>query len=171
MLDCSSWFRHLTLGSCSPFAIIRDWVSVSNGERRRVISPWATIGSGHLNSGLCSTRHIYCFSTDSEVPRHLFLWAFPWMSQFGPEPHPLLVTVFQAFFYTQREKINPSQREFIPSKAGIEELGYTVSQECLPCSQRHKAKFIGFLWNRRTEGDSSHFKNRWCYHLNFRSVK
>lgn len=64
MLDYSSWFRNLDLSS---FVIIQDLVSVSisNGERRRVISPWAAISSAHLNSSLCTTGHIYCFSTDS----------------------------------------------------------------------------------------------------------
>lgn len=62
MLDYSSWFRNLDLGS---FVIIQDLVSVSNGERRRVISPWTTISSVHLNSSFCITGHIYWFSTDS----------------------------------------------------------------------------------------------------------
>lgn len=110
--------------------------------------------------------HLLLLHWLQQVLRHLFLLASSWMSQFGPEPHPSLWSVFQDFPTPRGKKINLSQRKFIPSKIHVEELRYTVFQECLPCSQHHQAEFIVLLWTRPTKGGSSHFKNRWCSHWN-----
>lgn len=166
MLDYSSWFRNLDLSS---FVIIQDLVSVSisNGERRRVISPWAAISSAHLNSSLCTTGHIYCFSTDSNrCSGTCSCWPLLECLSLDLNHTPHCGQYFRIFLHPEGKKINLSQRKFIPSKIHVEELRYTVFQECLPCSQHHQAEFIVLLWTRPTKGGSSHFKNRWCSHWN-----